>query len=189
MTDSASSPFELQVVLSAVADPDCRTILEAVSDSRTAGELASLTDIPRSTVYRKLDRLQEAGLVETSYRYEAQGKHPTQYVRSFGRIAVAVGDEEFSLTVEDGGDTSPDTVSPESPHVAETERVHALGEIFVAATGTTTLVESQEEVRLTSDHEGSTEDTQELTEYIAASMTDDGLAEAIDGAETDYSLD
>lgn len=47
----------LQAVLDALDDPDCREILRAIDEPMTASEISDATDIPSSTVYRKLDLL------------------------------------------------------------------------------------------------------------------------------------
>lgn len=47
----------LQAVLDALDDPDCREILRVIDEPMTACEISDATDIPSSTVYRKLDLL------------------------------------------------------------------------------------------------------------------------------------
>jgi len=53
---------ELQDVLDALDDPDCRTIVSVLEESMTASEIAEESDIPLSTTYRKIERLTEAAL-------------------------------------------------------------------------------------------------------------------------------
>ena len=190
MTGDDPPVTSVQGVLSAVADPDCRTILAAVDDRRTASEIASRTDIPRSTVYRKLDRLQEAGLVETTCRFETAGKHPTEYVRSFDRLQVAVLDDgEFTVGVGDGVDEPATAADVDPPVPVVVGRTADLGDIFVSMTGTTTLVDPQRQDSLRTPLENPDAESQELEEYVAAAVADDGLAEAIEGAETEFSID
>lgn len=177
-------------VLSAVADPDCRTILAAVEDRMTASEIAARTDIPRSTVYRKLDRLQEAGLVETTCRFETAGKHPTEYLRSFDRLQLAIHDDgEFTVGVGDAIDDPATAADVDPPVPVVAGRTADLGDIFVSMTGTTTLVDPQHQDSLRTPLENPDTESQELDEYVAAAVTDDGLAEAIDGAETEFTMD
>ncbi|MFB6198530.1 MAG: helix-turn-helix domain-containing protein, partial [Halobacteriaceae archaeon] len=60
--DRASEP-NLQTVLDALDDQDCRKILEKLEEPMTAAEIAEACDIPISTTYRKLDLLSEGSLV------------------------------------------------------------------------------------------------------------------------------
>ena len=48
---------QLQVVLDALDDPECRTIIEQMEAPMTAKELSENCDVPLSTTYRKLDLL------------------------------------------------------------------------------------------------------------------------------------
>lgn len=81
-------------VLEAVDDEDSRAILEAAGDPRTARELSTACDIPLSTVYRKLDLLLEASLVEDHVRVRESGHHASQYVRCFDELRVTIGENE-----------------------------------------------------------------------------------------------
>lgn len=95
-------------VLHLLDDPDCRAILEATSDeSLSASEISDACDVPRSTVYRKLDRLSEAGLLEEGLRVRFDGKHTQEYSRRVDDVVVSVSDEgsielEISRTSESG---------------------------------------------------------------------------------------
>lgn len=82
--------------LEALNDPDCRELLAAASDEpRTAGELIEDCSIPRSTAYRKIDLLTEAGLFEEGIRVRSDGKHASEYRRTVEEITL-------SLTGTDG---------------------------------------------------------------------------------------
>lgn len=188
MTPVESDSTSVQTVLSAVADPDCRTILGATDGRMTANEVATATDIPRSTVYRKLDQLQEADLLETSRRFETEGKHPTEYVRSFDRIGINIDGEDFTVIV--GDDTqSPAPMGLASSVLPKDDQTAQLGDIFVSMTGRTTLVEPQRGDTMRNDGEDDDQESRALEEYVATTMTDDGLSEAIDGADTTYTID
>jgi hypothetical protein len=50
------------VVFQALGNEDCRAIVRALSKPTTAGEISDTTAVPRSTTYRKLETLTEAGL-------------------------------------------------------------------------------------------------------------------------------
>jgi DNA-binding transcriptional ArsR family regulator len=87
---------DVQDVLDAVDDADCRAILEATrGESRTVNELSEACDLPQSTAYRKVDVLANAGLLEESLRVRRSGKHVSEY---------ACGVEDVTLSVAaDGG--------------------------------------------------------------------------------------
>lgn len=87
----AESRDEVQALLDVIDDPDCRTVLEATStDAYSATELADDCDVPLSTLYRKLDRLADAGLLEENLRIRRSGKHVTEYTRRVDAVTVSV---------------------------------------------------------------------------------------------------
>lgn len=89
---------DCETVLSALEDPDCRALLEATADrALTAGELTERCDIPRSTTYRKLERLSEAGLLEERVRLSADGKHASEYRRTFDDVTISLCDSEMTV--------------------------------------------------------------------------------------------
>lgn len=63
-----------------LGDEYTRQVLETIADGPMGGrEIAEATSISRPTVYRRLNRLQELGLVETSMALCADGNHHKQY--------------------------------------------------------------------------------------------------------------
>ena len=76
-------------VLDALSDPDCRAILAATGDRPlTVSELGSACGLPRSTLYRKVETLVEAGLLEERVRMREHGPHPSAYVRRVAAVEV-----------------------------------------------------------------------------------------------------
>ena len=63
LRDTGDETPQLQAVLDALDDPACRTIIKELDEPMTANELADETDIPLSTLYRKIDLLTDASLV------------------------------------------------------------------------------------------------------------------------------
>jgi len=91
--------LETDAALEALEDPDCRALLEAATGSaRTAGELIELSGVPRSTTYRKLDQLVEAGLLEERVRISAEGAHASEYRRTVDDVVVSIS-ESGDVTV------------------------------------------------------------------------------------------
>ncbi|RXK46616.1 winged helix-turn-helix domain-containing protein [Halorientalis pallida] len=83
---------EIQHVLDALDDADCREILEATSeDARSANEVSDACDLPLSTTYRKLELLTDAGLLEERTRLSTTGKHSSEYVRTVEDVVVSLG--------------------------------------------------------------------------------------------------
>jgi DNA-binding transcriptional ArsR family regulator len=99
-----------QRVMDALGDPDCRRVIGAVAETAlTANECASVCDIPLSTVYRKLELLETAGLVDETLRVRRDGKHANEYRLRFDSVRVGVG-EDGSLVLSvsrDEADRSP----------------------------------------------------------------------------------
>jgi DNA-binding transcriptional ArsR family regulator len=87
---------DVQALLAALQDPDCRCILTETDDEpRSTSELSAACDLPLSTTYRKLDLLTEAGLLREGTRIRRSGKHTSEYSR-------AVDDVVVSVDVDDG---------------------------------------------------------------------------------------
>lgn len=63
--------------------------MAALDEPRSAGALSEETDIPLSTTYRKLDRLEAASLVTTRTAYRADGHHTEQYALDFAAVRIA----------------------------------------------------------------------------------------------------
>lgn len=90
---------DLETVLEALHDEDCRTIVEALTEPRTARELVERCDIPRSTLYRKLDQLEGASLLYEGTEIREDGSHAARYEVDFEEVVVTC-DDERQLDVE-----------------------------------------------------------------------------------------
>ncbi|WP_121823443.1 winged helix-turn-helix domain-containing protein [Halostella salina] len=95
---------ELQAVLDALDDPDCRAIITELDAPMTASELSDAAGVPLSTTYRKLDLLTEASLLSERTEIRSDGQHTTRYEVAFDDVRIAL-DEERSFDV---GITRPD---------------------------------------------------------------------------------
>lgn len=92
---SDAGSVDTEAVLTALEDPDCRALLEAAAEKPlTAGELTDRCEIPRSTTYRKLERLTEAGLLEERVRLSTDGKHASEYRRTFDDVTVSLSEAD-----------------------------------------------------------------------------------------------
>ncbi|WP_435181595.1 helix-turn-helix domain-containing protein [Halorussus sp. AFM4] len=91
---------DLQAVLDALDDPDCRAIVRQLDEPMTASEISEATDIPLSTVYRKLDALTEASLLSELTEVRSDGHHTTRYDLDFEEVTFALTDDrELDVTV------------------------------------------------------------------------------------------
>jgi len=88
-------------VLEALDDPDCRSILRETAEPMTATELIDTCDIPKSTLYRKLDLLGSAQLLRERDTIHPEGGRTTKYQRDFDNVMISIDeDDTFSVTVE-----------------------------------------------------------------------------------------
>jgi len=89
---------DLEAVLDALDDPDCRLIVTHLDEPMTASEISDATDVPLSTVYRKLDVLSEASLLRELTEVRSDGHHTSRYEVDFEEVAVSL-DENNDLDV------------------------------------------------------------------------------------------
>jgi DNA-binding transcriptional ArsR family regulator len=91
---------DLQSVLDALDDPDCRAIVTVLSEPMTAEEISEAADVPLSTTYRKLELLTEASLLEEGVEVRSDGQHVSRYILTFEEVVVSLSDElEFEVEV------------------------------------------------------------------------------------------
>ncbi|WP_435101618.1 helix-turn-helix domain-containing protein [Halarchaeum sp. P4] len=100
--DASDVPREatLTEVLDALDDADCRAMLEALEDPKTASDLCEECDVPSSTAYRKLDQLSDAGLVTERVTLRDGYRQVTTYARAFDAVRVVADEDGFSVDVE-----------------------------------------------------------------------------------------
>jgi DNA-binding transcriptional ArsR family regulator len=93
---------DLQAVLDALADPDCRSILGELGTPRSAQEVAELCDLPQTSTYRKLQALSEADLVSEATEIRTDGHHHRTYQRDVsGVLVVREGESGFDVEFVD----------------------------------------------------------------------------------------
>jgi DNA-binding transcriptional ArsR family regulator len=87
-------------LLDLLGDEYARRVLRVVTDQpRTGSEIAAATDVSRATVYRRLDRLEEAGLVTSSQKLDPDGHHCKQFSAPESVIDFQFGDDGVSASV------------------------------------------------------------------------------------------
>lgn len=189
--------------LTLLADAGARTILQATTtEPRSVAELVDECEIPTATVYRKVDSLVEADLLEKRVRIRSDGRNGNVYVTRVAAVTVNFPeDEECSIAClqepEDRGETNRGTDEDaakqstvvtdggeESKTTVDARRERLLA-VFKDVTGADELVVTQEEMNSSRVID---ETTTSLSNYVTATMTDDGLTDAIDESERDGSV-
>jgi predicted transcriptional regulator len=75
-----------------------RPILEAIrTEAKPARAIAEACGASRPTVYRRLNRLQEAGLVDTDLACDADGHHRTVFEAAFDSLTIGFTDDGLSV--------------------------------------------------------------------------------------------
>jgi DNA-binding transcriptional ArsR family regulator len=91
---------DLQDVLDALDDPDCRTIVSVLDEPMTASEISEASDIPLSTTYRKIDLLKDAELLYESTEIRPDGQHASIYEVDFEEVVIALTEaREFETDI------------------------------------------------------------------------------------------
>jgi DNA-binding transcriptional ArsR family regulator len=86
-SEATDSP-DLETVLEALDDETCRAIIRYLDGPMTASEVSNNCDIPMSTTYRKLDKLNEAKLLTEGTRIRSDGHHASRYEVAFEAVRV-----------------------------------------------------------------------------------------------------
>ena len=90
--DVAASGLEL------LSDDCAREILAVVAEEPTpARRISERLDVSRTTVYRRLDRLEEAGLLDAQLAYDPDGHHCKEFRLAVDQLAVTVDAEGVSV--------------------------------------------------------------------------------------------
>ncbi|MCU4717943.1 helix-turn-helix domain-containing protein [Halapricum hydrolyticum] len=91
---------DLQDVLDALDDPECRAIISELDEPMTASEISDASDIPLSTTYRKLELLTEASLLSEGVEIRPDGQHASTYELDFKEVIIGVTDNlEFDVSI------------------------------------------------------------------------------------------
>jgi DNA-binding transcriptional ArsR family regulator len=85
--------IDLQDVLDALDDPQCRKIVAALEEPMTVSEISEATDVPLSTTYRKLDMLTDAALLHEETEIRPDGQHASRYEVDFEEVVIQLTDE------------------------------------------------------------------------------------------------
>lgn len=88
-------------LLSLLDDDYARAILVATSaEPMSATQLSDHCDVAPSTIYRRIDRLKEQGLVREETQYDPDGHHRSLYESRLAEVSVAFEDGELEVAFE-----------------------------------------------------------------------------------------
>lgn len=95
-------------LLELLGDSYTQQVLQAVTEQpKSARAVVNATEVSKVTAYRRLDRLEECGLVDSTMVYDSDGHHHAQYQTVCERITIQFGEDGIELTVQtrrNGGD-------------------------------------------------------------------------------------
>lgn len=94
--------IETTEMLSLLSDEYARRVLRAlVEEPLSAREVVDRLEMSRATVYRRLNRLESAGVLESSMRIDPEGHHRRQFHVVVDRMRLSV--ESGGVTLETDG--------------------------------------------------------------------------------------
>ncbi len=90
-------------LLELLGDEYARRVLRVVTEQpRTGSEIADAADVSKPTAYRRLERLEEAGLVDSTQRLDPNGHHCKQFHAVVEGIDFEFGADGVSVSVDTG---------------------------------------------------------------------------------------
>jgi predicted transcriptional regulator len=97
-TESEPPEIDTEELLGLLSNDYARAIMAEISDEALpAREIARRLDISRATVYRRLDWLEEAGVLESTMSCEPSGNHRQQFRVTVDRLALSLESNGISV--------------------------------------------------------------------------------------------
>lgn len=104
---SAQHAVEADELLELLGDEYTYRVFEAVvEEPRTGRELIDATGVSKATVYRRLEELEEVGLVESTMNIASDGNHCKQFHAVVSSLEVGFDADGFTARLE--SNTRPD---------------------------------------------------------------------------------
>lgn len=98
LPDEPHPPIDPEELLSLLGEDYTHDILAMTREEAVpAREIADRLDISRPTVYRRLNSLQEAGLVDTSLALHSEGHHRQQFRATVDEVSLSFEDGEITV--------------------------------------------------------------------------------------------
>lgn len=106
-------------VLELLGDEYTRKVLQAVTERpRTGREIIDAANVSKATAYRRLDKLQEMGLVESETKIDPDGHHRKQFRAVIERLNLDFQETEFTATMQTDSHESGQSFGPDNPERA-----------------------------------------------------------------------
>ncbi|WP_416841296.1 helix-turn-helix domain-containing protein [Haloferax sp. DFSO52] len=111
--DMSSNPLsdavepDIQTVFDVLTSEQCRRVLQSLDSPMSATEIADECGLPRSTVYRKLQQMVGAGLLE---KFDTQ-HGATRYYLGFDEVVVTTTGGELEVAVTSEATSASDQLS------------------------------------------------------------------------------
>lgn len=88
-------------LLGVLCDDYTVAILEATATAKTVPEISDDTGVPPATCYRRVNELEDAGLLEEHDVVVSSNKRTSQYMRCIDSVDISFDDETATVTVSD----------------------------------------------------------------------------------------
>jgi DNA-binding Lrp family transcriptional regulator len=97
-SEDERATVDSEQTLSMLGDDYAREILMAIStEALPAQEIADRLDLSRATVYRRLNRLESAGVVRATMSYHPDGHHRKQFQADFDRLVLSIETDSIDV--------------------------------------------------------------------------------------------
>lgn len=106
-TEDPSTPetAESEELLSLLGDEYARAILQTIAQTPRSGrEIVDETGFSKATVYRRLDRLEAAGLVASKTMFDPDGHHRERFRSTFAGATCELGPDGVEMTLHPADD-------------------------------------------------------------------------------------
>lgn len=101
MTDDVTDNAEFETVVELLDDEFAREILIFTSmEPMTVQELSNRSDASPSTLYRRVERLQETELLVEQPRIRSDGHHDTVYAAALEQVRISLANGEFTVHID-----------------------------------------------------------------------------------------
>jgi DNA-binding transcriptional ArsR family regulator len=107
--DGSGSSLTDEELLALLGDEYTRRVLQAVAEKKRSGrEVMDAANVSKATAYRRLSRLQEAGLVDTELVIDPNGHHHEVFFAVLDRADISVCSDgvDIAVTADSDGERS-----------------------------------------------------------------------------------
>ncbi|OLZ39274.1 transcriptional regulator [Natrinema saccharevitans] len=101
-SENDEAAIDADATLELLSDDHARRLLDELDgEPLSATELAARLDSSRATVYRRLDSLEDAGLVRSAMSVRADGHHRRRYRVVVDRVRLEFGSDGLTIEASD----------------------------------------------------------------------------------------